>query len=149
MNKKIYFYTTKDQHGYMSNFARYAIKINDKEYMTSEHYYQSQKAAGTDFEKAIADAANPKSAATLGRSNLFVLREDWDQVKDDVMRVAVEAKFRQHPDIKEKLLSTGDAKLVEDTATTNDCYWGCGTDGSGKNMLGVILMEMRKKFRSE
>lgn len=80
-------------------------------------------------------------AARLGRSRKQKLRRDWESVKDDIMRKAVLAKFTQHADLRTLLLSTADAKLVEHTE--NDSYWGDGGDGSGKNMLGRILMEVR------
>ena len=51
----------------------------------------------------------------------------------------------QHDDLKAILLGTGDAKLVEHTE--NDTYWGDGGDGSGKNRLGQILMQVREEFR--
>jgi predicted NAD-dependent protein-ADP-ribosyltransferase YbiA (DUF1768 family) len=35
-------------------------------------------------------------------------------------------------------------KLIEQTQ--NDAYWGDGGNGSGKNMLGRILMEVREKI---
>ena len=41
---------------------------------------------------------------------------------------------------------SGDAKLVEHTE--NDSYWGDGGDGSGRNMLGQILMQVRDELRS-
>jgi predicted NAD-dependent protein-ADP-ribosyltransferase YbiA (DUF1768 family) len=44
------------------------------------------------------------------------------------------------------LLATGDADLIEHTAT--DAYWGDGGDGSGRNMLGKILMEVRARLRA-
>ena len=84
-------------------------------------------------------------AAELGRERHRPLRPDWEAVKDDVMRVAVRAKFTQHEELRELLLSTGDEALVEHT--TNDAYWGDGGDGSGKNMLGKILMEVRAELR--
>ncbi len=86
-------------------------------------------------------------AARMGRSRKRPLRPDWETVKDGVMRTAVLAKFSQHPEIREILLSTGDAQLVEHT--TNDRYWGDGGDGSGKNMLGQILMSVREELRHE
>lgn len=145
----IYFYSSRGHHGYMSNFARYPVKVDGKKYKTSEHYYQSQKFKGTTYEKTIRDASGPMEAATLGRttSKKFKLRKDWESVKDDVMRKVVEAKFRQHDGIRAELLATGNAKLVEETS--DDLYWGCGHNGKGKNMLGVILMEIREKFRNE
>ena len=50
------------------------------------------------------------------------------------------------PDAPVKLLGTGDARIVEHTA--NDAYWGDGGDGSGKNMLGLILMRVREALRA-
>ena len=61
------------------------------------------------------------------------------------MRKAIRAKFTQHEDLKEKLLNTGNAKLVEHTR--NDHFWGDGLDGSGKNWLGKLLMELRESLK--
>ena len=82
----------------------------------------------------------------MGRDRKQKLRRDWESVKVSVMTEAVRAKFTQHDDIRSILLSTGDAKLVEHTA--NDDYWGDGGDGSGKNMLGQILMRIRTELRA-
>jgi hypothetical protein len=62
------------------------------------------------------------------------------------MLEAVRAKFTQHDDLKAILLGTGDAKLVEHTE--NDSYWGDGGDGSGKNRLGQLLMQLRTELRA-
>ncbi len=59
---------------------------------------------------------------------------------------ALRAKFTQHEDLRELLLSTGNAQLVEHTAS--DRYWADGGDGSGKNMLGVLLMRLRDELRA-
>lgn len=63
------------------------------------------------------------------------------------MEEALVAKIIQHPQIKELLLSTGDEVIVEHTV--NDSYWGDGGDGSGKNRLGFLWMEIRKELRDE
>ena len=83
-------------------------------------------------------------AARLGRDRKKKLRRDWESVKNNIMRDAVMAKFNQHEELRDILLATGKATLVEHT--TNDAYWGDGGDGSGKNMLGRILMEVREKL---
>jgi ribA/ribD-fused uncharacterized protein len=62
------------------------------------------------------------------------------------MHEVVLAKFTQHPSLRELLLSTGDALLVEHTA--HDSYWGDGGNGSGKNLLGQILMRVREQLRA-
>jgi hypothetical protein len=70
----------------------------------------------------------------------------WESIKDDVMRKAVSAKFSQHDDILAILPATANATIVEHTE--NDSYWGDGGDGSGKNMLGRILMEVREGLKT-
>ncbi len=60
-------------------------------------------------------AKSPMIAARMGRSRKRPLRKDWESVKDSIMHEAVLAKFTQHADLREVLLGTGDAKLVEHT----------------------------------
>ncbi len=60
------------------------------------------------------------------------------------MLEAVRAKFTQHPDLKELLLSTGDAMLEENAP--KDEEWGIGSNGRGKNKLGKILMRVRQEL---
>lgn len=75
----------------------------------------------------------------MGRDRNKSLRSDWEQVKDDIMRRAVLEKFKTNEDIQRILLSTKDEEIIEET--TEDYYWGCGKNGTGKNILGKILME--------
>lgn len=147
MSKVINFYNPSDDFGCFSNFSRHPIAIKGKAWPTSEHYFQAQKFVGTEHESKVRNCTGPKEAAAMGRDRKLPLRRDWESVKDDVMREAVYAKFSQHEDIKETLLSTGDATLVEHTE--KDSYWGDGGDGSGKNMLGQILMEVRDRLKPE
>ncbi len=139
------FYRTGDEYGCFSNFAPYPVELKGKVWPTSEHYFQAQKFAGTEHEEAIRLTNSPTIAARMGRDRAKPLRRDWEAVKDDVMRAAVRAKFRQHPELCALLLATGAAKIVEHT--DRDAYWGDGGDGSGKNMLDRILMEVRDELR--
>ncbi|MFZ6642904.1 NADAR family protein [Undibacterium sp. TC4M20W] len=140
-NTTIKFYSVEDEFGEFSNFARYSISIKGKTWPTSEHYFQAQKFVDAAYREKIRKANTPAIAARLGRARTEKLRPDWESVKVQVMRDALMAKFQQHADLTALLLSTGAAKLVEDTS--DDDYWGCGSDGRGKNMLGRILMEIR------
>lgn len=137
----IYFYSVNDSFGCFSNFAPYGFILDDKWWMTSEHYFQAQKFKNTKYEDMIRLVDSPMKAAKIGRKCELPLRKDWEEVKDNVMRKAVYAKFSQNPKIKEILLSTKEELLIE--KTSNDYYWGCGTNGNGRNMLGNILMEVR------
>ncbi len=145
--KTINFYSTKEAYGCFSNFSAHRIFLKDKIWKTSEHYFQAQKFAGTEHEEELRRAASPMQVAKMGRSRQRPLRKDWEAVKDDIMREALRAKFTQNKELKKILLDTGDARLVEHTA--NDNYWGDGGDGSGKNMLGRLLMELREELKNE
>jgi ribA/ribD-fused uncharacterized protein len=146
MMKVINFYSTGDEYGCFSNFSACPVKIRGKVWPTSEHFFQAQKFAGTGHEEAIRRAKSPMIAARMGRDRSKPIRPDWERVKDDIMREAVRAKFSQHPNLREILLATGDARIVEHTQ--NDSYWGDGGDGSGMNMLGRILAEVRAALRA-
>lgn len=140
----INFYSPRNEHGYMSNFSLHPIVLDMIRYQTTEHYFQSKKFEGTPWEEKVRDTVGCSAVAILGRRHDLPLREDWESVKDQVMRKAVMAKFTQHQDIREQLLATGDSQLVEHTE--RDSYWGDAGDGSGKNMLGKILMEVRSTW---
>ncbi|WP_435021489.1 NADAR family protein [Tundrisphaera sp. TA3] len=141
----IHFYSVSEEFGCFSNFSPHPISLKGKKWPTSEHYFQAQKFAGTPDEEEVRQAKSPMIAARMGRSRKRPLRKDWESAKDRIMHEAVMAKFAQHADLREILLGTGDATIVEHTE--NDAYWGDGGDGRGKNMLGRILMRVRAELR--
>ncbi|MEL6343756.1 MAG: NADAR family protein [Myxococcota bacterium] len=145
MPRTIRFYGVHDDFGAFSNFAPAPIRLKKKRWPTTEHYFQAQKFQDARLQEKIRKANSPMLAARMGRDRKNPLRRDWASVKVGVMRDAVRAKFEQHDDLAALLLSTGDAVLVEHTE--RDAYWGDGGDGSGKNMLGRILMEIREELR--
>ena len=76
------------------------------------------------------------------------IRSDWEDVKDNVMRRVVYQKFAQSELLRKILLDTGDKLIFEHTH--RDSYWADGhpynnsnIHGDGKNMLGIILEEVR------
>ena len=142
----IYFYGSKEQpYGCFSNFSAHGFELDGLWWPTSEHYFQAQKFAGTPHVEEVRRAQSPKQAAMRGRSRARPLRADWEQVKDEVMRRGVLRKFEAHADLRAVLLGTDDEEIVENAP--GDYYWGCGSDGSGKNRLGQILMEVRALLR--
>lgn len=153
----IRFYSVKGaQYGCFSNFSRHGFNAKGKFWLTSEHYFQAMKFEGTKHEDEIRNAPSARGAADKGRERTRPLRKDWDTpsqtmpgflVKDEVMFEAIEYKFRQNKDAYDILMSTGDEHIIE--AAPNDYYWGAGRDGSGKNMLGILLVKLREKFKAE
>jgi ribA/ribD-fused uncharacterized protein len=147
MPEVIKFYSVADEYGCFSNFAPYPVRLDGKVWPTTEHYFQAQKFEDAGHREAIRKAKSPMIAARMGRDRKKKLRRDWESVKVSVMTDAVRAKFTQHDDLRTVLLGTGDAKLVEHTE--NDDYWGDGGDGSGRNMLGQVLMRVHSDLRRE
>ena len=141
----IEFYRQGDAYGFLSNFAPYPIELDGKTWPTTEHYFQAQKFRGTPSEERVRAAPSPGDAARMGRS-LPGLRADWEAVKDEVMLVALRAKFGQHAKLRRLLLETGERPLVEHTG--NDRYWADGGDGAGENRLGELLVQVREELRT-
>ncbi|KAG0291977.1 hypothetical protein BGZ98_002779 [Dissophora globulifera] len=147
MKDTINFYRQDDPFGEFSNFYYAPIALHGNEWPTTEHYFQAQKFAHLEddqYVELIRTTATPGSAAKMGRNRSWPLRPDWEEVKDDIMRECVLQKFLQHPNLAEVLLGTGERYLNEHTK--NDRYWADGGDGKGKNMLGIILAEVREKI---
>ena len=91
----------------------------------------------------------PREAFEVSRSALGSkwIRSDWEEVKLDVMKLALRAKFTQHERLHDMLLSTGSRPLVEHTS--RDSFWGDGGDGSGCNHLGKLLEEVRADLKAK
>ena len=143
----IYFNSHYGSYGYLSNLAPYGIEIEGQDWRTVEHYFQAQKFAGTPYANFIQKLRKPQVVKRLGNEMDWPLRSDWDTIQEDVMREAIGRKFASHANIRRQLLRTGNAILVESAPT--DYYWGSGADGSGKNRLGRILMDVRAELQQD
>jgi ribA/ribD-fused uncharacterized protein len=141
---EIRFYLKRDPYGCFSNFAPYPVEIYGKVWTTTEHYYQAQRFAGTEYEEVIREIKTPFQAKEVAKSGVFPRRKDWFDVKFDIMMKAIGAKFEQHDDLRDILVSTGNAILKEHTEL--DHYWADGGDGSGRSRLGEALMAVRGRF---
>ncbi|ERL55881.1 NADAR family protein [Psychrobacter aquaticus] len=142
----IKFYHPREAYGEFTNFSNHGILMDNLWWKTIEHYYQAQKFTDKDYQEKIMEADTPKIASVLGRNKKRKIKEDWDDIKDEVMYEAVLQKFTTHKELRDLLLSTGDKDIIENSPT--DYYWGCGIDGWGKNMLGKILEQVRDELRS-
>lgn len=140
------FYRANEKpYGAFSNLFRRPIVFEGRTYPTAEHAYQAGKPSKPAVREWILSAPTPALAA-MAAHGLYVwdVVPNWAQIKFDRMRAVLRAKFDQHDDLKELLLSTGEARLVE-AGTVNNAVnrlWG-EVEGKGQNMLGVMLMELR------
>ena len=120
------------------------VTYNGLTYQNNEAAFQAQKTYSKE-ERIEFTTLEPRDAKRRGRR--VRLRKDWEQVKDRIMEEIVRAKFSQNEELKEQLLATGDAQLVEGNRW-NDRYWGVDIrSGVGENHLGKILMKVRSELR--
>ena len=143
----IEFYSKIPAYREFSNFFPSAFDLDGKRWPTTEHYFQAQKFTATpEYQEEIRLAKTPEKAKNLGGSREKPIRADWDQVREDVMKKALKAKFTQNADLKALLLSTGNRPLVE--ANPTDSYWGYGRTKKGKNRMGILLQQLRDELRA-
>lgn len=174
--KVISFYEKSDPYYEFSNFYMKAPFVWDgMQWPSVEHYFQAKKFIECpEYMEYIRQCDGTFKVFALGRQKCFngfhinriihktdckrlvnevvrefkhvPIRSDWEHVKDTVMRDGLMAKFSQNETLKQMLLDTGDAELVE--KSPRDAYWGVGKDGRGRNRLGELLMEVREGLRT-
>jgi len=147
--KEVRFYRANEKpYGAFSNLFRRSIEFEGRIFPTAEHAYQAGKARKEGVREWILSAPTPGLVA-MAAHGLYTwdIVSDWSQIKYDRMRQVLRAKFTQHDDLRKILLSTGDARIVEAGRVANvvNCTWG-EVNGKGKNMLGVLLMELRTEL---
>lgn len=113
-------------------------------YITNEHFYIAMKTKDLNIRREVAH--HPlKGVKKFGNS--FELREDWDNIKIDIMLCGLRYKFSEsNPLLRDKLISTGDTYIQEGNYW-NDKFWGvCLKTGEGENHLGKLLMQVREEI---
>lgn len=138
------YFSRTDTNEDFGSYSLHPFMLEGKEWPTVEHYFQAMKFEDESYQESIRLSDSPKKARKLGRRRFRKLRPNWKKVKQVYMTRAVYTKCCSYPDIAEKLLATGNTRLVENALY--DYYWGCGRDRRGENMYGQVLMNVRKKL---
>ena len=114
------------EHVFLSNFYSCNIKIEMLDItfgsLEQAYFYLLAKETGN-VTKAhlILKTMNPRKIMRIGGS--IVATPEWLRKSDQVMFDLLGLKFKQNPEVRQKLLATEGKTLVE--ATLNK-YWGCG-----------------------
>jgi ribA/ribD-fused uncharacterized protein len=93
----------------------------------------------------VKNAPTAAECFRLAREHDALKRGDWETRKKLEMFRGLLFKFKQHADLREKLIATGEVPLIENSLV--DMFWGCGSDGTGKNYLGLMLGNVRSACR--
>lgn len=152
MAAEIRFYRASEKpYGPFSNLYRRPVDFEGVTYATSEHAYQAGKPRKDEVRDWLLAAPSPALLAMAAHGLYYWdIAPGWSTTKMDRMRGVLRAKFTQHADLKELLLSTGTARLVESATVDNEVnrFWG-EVNGVGRNTLGIMLMELRDALRAE
>ncbi|WP_312871597.1 NADAR family protein [Amycolatopsis acididurans] len=132
--------------------------VGGRAYPTAEHFMMSEKAllfGDADIAGQILRTTDPKEAKALGRQISGFDESRWEQRRFEIVVEGNLAKFTQHPTLRDFLLGTRDAVLVE--ASPEDRIWGIGLAAHdarvvdpdtwpGLNLLGLALMAVRSRL---
>ena len=133
----------KDEYAFLSNMYSCPVKYDGETFPCVETAFQFMKCVtDSDREQFINSNGywvNGYAARSIGRK--VKLRDDWNEVKVDIMKELLEDKFYHNEKFREGLKLTGKIEIVEDN-DWGDTFWG-QCKGKGENMLGKLLMEIR------
>lgn len=130
---------------FLSNFYPAWVRFESVRFATVEHAYQFARTLDAEGRKQIRYAPTPGQAKRSGRK--APTREDWVEIKVDVMRELLRQKFTD-AELQQRLLATGDREIIEGNYW-HDTFWGvctCETCPEGQNTLGRLLMEIRQEL---
>ncbi|MER9463485.1 NADAR family protein [Mesorhizobium sp. M0387] len=152
VGQEIRFYRASEKpYGAFSNLFRREIEFEGERFATSEHAYQAGKARKPEVKAWLMAAPSPALLAMAAHGLYYWdVSPGWSRTKFDRMRCVLRAKFTQHEDLRELLVSTGSARLIETATVDNEVnrLWG-EVNGQGRNMLGELLMELRAKLQND
>ncbi len=134
----------RKEYRWLSNFWPCSVTYDGITFNSSEAAYQASKTESYELRKEF-EHLSAKEAKLKGQA-LTAIRSDWDEIKPTVMYEVCKSKFDQNPELKEKLIETGEVKLVEGN-DWGDTYWGV-CNGKGINMLGKVLMRLRSEYQA-
>lgn len=130
---------------FLSNFSKQVVPYNGCYYKSAEHAFQATKMTNEVDHNVVAGQLSPGEAKKIAR--LQKKRDDWEEVKVQVMREILRAKFTFVPHRKGQLIRTEGHILIEGN-TWGDKFWGM-CNGEGQNILGRLLMELRYELMQE
>jgi ribA/ribD-fused uncharacterized protein len=128
------------EYRFLSNFWLAPVTYEGITYPSSEHAYQAAKSLNPTIREVFFMLSSPSKAKKMGQQ--IIIRPDWEDVKINVMRDIVTAKFEQNEYLMRLLMETRGFHLIEGN-TWGDRFWGECPVGNGRNELGKILMAIR------
>ena len=154
----ICFHNPEEENGYLSNWYLSNFIVEGILFSSMEQYMMYKKAMCFDDQIVANKILETKDVAeikALGRQVSNYNDSIWNGMRQILIYEGLLAKFTQNEDLKEQLISTGDAILAE--CAVKDRIWGIGLSmtspkrldiyqWNGQNLLGYALMLVRKRI---
>ncbi len=155
----VFFHKPDEENGYLSNWYPARFELDGISFSSTEQYIMYRKCMIFGDEKAakaVLETDDPSTQQNIGKKAKGYIGTVWSGIRQMVAYEGLLAKFSQNDALRQKLLDTGDAYLVE--CARSDKIWACGIridddrrfDASkwdGQNILGFALMQVRKALR--
>lgn len=135
-------YGFQDEYRFLSNFYDCPVYYEGLLYPSSENAYQASKLDDPYQRHQFLDYPS-NVAKRVG--NGIKASDEHKRLKIEIMFLINFDKFHRNPELKEKLLKTGNLYL-EETNVWKDDFWGV-YNGKGDNNLGKVLMKVRDALR--
>ena len=146
---------------YLSNWYASPFDLDGVHFSLTEQYIMYWKCmtfGDKTSAQSILTTDDTEKQQAIGRQASGYIGSVWAGMRQLVAYQGLMAKFSQNPDLKQKLLDTGDAWLVE--CAGSDRVWACGirlyddkrfdaSNWTGDNILGFTLMEVRRELSGE
>ena len=151
----IFFHLPEEPYGFLSNWYPACFTLDGMTFSSTEQYIMYRKCMLFDDRLSAAsvlETQDPAEQPDLGQTASGFISKVWDGTKQTIAYKGLLAKFTQNEDLKEMLLATEDAYLVE--CARKDKIWACGirlheeerfdmSKWKGQNLLGFALMDVR------
>ena len=148
-------------YGWLGNMSPYPLEFGGVTWRTSEALFQALRFTNNEIKELIRAEKSPMDAKFVMKANKGEITTEPHSSKDiNNMRMCLKIKLKQHPNLVEELLKTGNKIIIEDVTARGDkggnLFWGAmlvenedGFHWLGTNTLGVLWMELRKELASE
>jgi ribA/ribD-fused uncharacterized protein len=143
----------KDEYGWLSNMYPSPLTYKDRLYPTCEHLFQCLRFPNNpEIQDHIRIQISPMTAKMVAKAHKDLavgVGSDTDLYN---MRMCINLKLLNYPEILKKLIDTGDSIIIEDCSARDNVsgrFWGMvkvGKIWEGENWLGRIWMEIRKLY---
>ena len=156
LTQVISFYKVDETFGGLSNMSGkyFHLHVNDILVRSSESLYQCLRfTSHPHIQREISENKSPKGSKMVSKKyRKEFTRDDFDEIKVDLMYWCLKVKLCSHPLLFGGLLDrTGNKEIVE--ISKSDRFWGCvrvkGNENivTGENVLGRLLMDLREYYR--